>query len=117
MIRVIIKRRVLQERNISELIRELRKAVLPHPGYMGGETMVSTQDKHYITVMGTWRSVTDWEEWEKSEQRLIFTQRIDPLLAEPPMVETYELMPSEELDFLEDPYGWLTVAEHTSFDG
>ena len=48
MIRVIIKRQVIQEEKISELIRDLRAAAMPHPGYMGGETMVSTEDKHVI---------------------------------------------------------------------
>jgi hypothetical protein len=84
---------------------------------MGGETMLSTEDENIIIVMGNWRSITDWEQWEISDQRLNITRRIDPLLAAPPVVETYELIPLEELDFLEDPYGWLTVREHTSFDG
>jgi heme-degrading monooxygenase HmoA len=117
MIRVIIKRQVTQEEKISELLRELRAAAMPHPGYMGGETMVSTEDKHVITVMGTWRSLDAWEEWQASQERSEITKRIDSLLAAPPVVETYELKPSEELDFMEDPYGWLLVKEHTSFDG
>ena len=117
MIRVIIKRQVVQEEKISELLRDLRTAAMPHPGYLGGETMVSTEDKNVITVMGTWRSFTDWEEWRDSKERLELTKRIGPLLAQPPITETYELKPAEELDFMEDPYGWLLVKEHTSFDG
>ena len=117
MIRVVIKRRVTQEEKISELLRDLRAAAAPHPGYLGGETMVSTKDKKVITVMGTWRSLTDWEEWKTSKERSEITKRISPLLVGPPVIETYELKPSEELDFMEDPYGWLLVKEHTSFDG
>ena len=117
MIRVIIKRQVLLEEKISELLRDLRAAASPHPGYLGGETMISTDDKHVITVMGTWRSLIDWEEWRDSKERMELTKKINPLLAEPPKTETYELKPIEELDFMEDPYGWLLVKEHTSFDG
>jgi heme-degrading monooxygenase HmoA len=117
MIRVIIKRQVTQEEKISELLRELRAAATSHQGYMGGETMVSTEDKRVITVMGTWRSLIDWEEWKTSQERSEITKRISPLLAAQPIVETYELKPAEELDFMEDPYGWLLVKEHTSFDG
>ena len=117
MIRVIIKRQVIQEEKIPELLRDLRAAAAPHPGYMGGETMVSTEDKNVITVMGTWRSLDAWEEWKASKERSEITKRISPLLAAPPVMETYEIKPSEELDFMEDPYGWLLVKEHTSFDG
>ena len=117
MIRVVIKRQITQKERISELIRELRAAAIPHPGYLGGETMISTDDKRVIIVMSTWRSLDDWEKWKMSEKRSEITEKISPLLAAPPTIETYELQSSEELDFLEDPYGWLLVKEHTSFDG
>ncbi|MBN2239679.1 MAG: antibiotic biosynthesis monooxygenase [Dehalococcoidales bacterium] len=117
MIRVVIKRHVQHEEKISELIRELRAAAMPHPGYLGGETLVSTEDSNAITVIGSWRSIIDWENWKNSKKRVDIDRRIEPLLVAPATIEIYELIPAEELDFLEDPYGFLSLMEHPSFDG
>jgi len=117
MIRVIITRQVMQREKMSVLLREVRAAVMPYPGYVSGEILISTEDRNVVAVISTWRSLADWKRWEKSEQRSNILRRIEPILVAPPFIETYEIIPNEELDFLEDPSGWMVVKEHTSFDG
>ena len=117
MIRVIIKRRVIKGENIAALLRQLRVAAMPHPGHVSGETLISAEDRHVITVISTWRSQEDWKKWEASEQRARITRRIEPLLFEPPLTETYEVMSTEEQEYLEDPSGWIAQKERPSLDG
>jgi len=117
MIRVIIKRQVTQREKMPVLLRELRVAAMPYPGYVSGETLISTEDRNVVIVISTWRSLVDWKKWEISEQRSNVLRRIEPILVAPPLIETYEIIPTEEMDFLEDPSGWLVVKEHPSLDG
>jgi len=117
MIRVIIKRQVMKGKDIAALLRQLRVAAMPHPGYVSGENLISTEDRHVITVISTWRSLEDWKKWEASEQRARINRRIEPLLAETPLIEMYEIMSTKEQEYLEDPSGWLAEKERPSFDG
>ena len=117
MIRVVIKRRVKNEEKISELIRELRLGAVTHPGYLGGETLVSTENLNVITVIGRWRSIIDWNNWKSSQKRNDINEKVEALLVQPAIIEVYEFIPPEQLDFLEDPYSFLTLMEHPSFDG
>ena len=117
MIRVIIKRRVKEGENIGRLLRHLRAEAMPQRGYMTGETLISTNDRNLVTVISTWRSLEDWKKWEKSQQRVRIERQIQALLAEGPLIETYEVMSTEEEEYLEDPSGWLTKKERPSFDG
>lgn len=117
MIRVIIKRQIVKGKDIAALLRQLRVAAMPYPGYVSGENLISTKDRHVITVISTWRSLEDWRKWEASEQRARINRGIEPLLVEPPLIETYEIMSTEEQEYLEDPTGWLAEKEHPSFDG
>ena len=117
MIRVVIKRRVIKGKSVVPLLRQLRKEALPQPGYVSGETLISAEDRNVITVISTWRSQEDWKKWEASEQRAMITRQIEPLLVEPPLTETYEIMSTEEQEYLEDPSGWLAQKEHPSLDG
>ena len=117
MIRVMIKRRVIKGEYIAALLRQLRMAAMQHPGYTSGETLISTEDRQGIMVMSTWRSQEDWKKWEASNQRARITRQIRPLLVEPPLIEVYEVMSTEEQEYLEDPSGWLAQKEHPSLDG
>ena len=117
MIRVMIKRRVIKREYITALLRQLRMLAMGHPGYTSGETLISTEDRQVITVMSTWRSQEDWKKWEVSKQRASITRQIRPLLVEPPLTEAYEVMSTEEQEYLENPSGWLAQKEHPSLDG
>ena len=117
MLRVIIKRRVMKGENIAQLLRKLRVAAMPQRGYITGETLISTKDRHLIVVLSTWRSLEDGELWAASDQRAGLDRQIEPLLVESPTIETYEIMSTEEQEYLEDPTGWLAEKERHSFDG
>jgi len=96
MIKVIVERHVKEGNSLPPLLREFRTAAMHQPGYITGETLVSTEDKSIVAVISTWRSLEDWKAWETSETRARLYQQIEPLLAEKPRVRTYQIMATEE---------------------
>jgi len=96
MIKVIIERHVKKGESLSPLLQELRAVAIHQPGYVTGETLVSTEDKSIVAVISTWRSLEDWKTWETSEARVKLYQQIEPLLTEKPKVRTYHIMATEE---------------------
>ena len=96
MIRAIIERHLKDEESLTPLLWELRAAAMHWPGYVSGETLVSTEDKSIIIVISAWRSLEDWKVWEISEMRARLYQQIEPLLVEKPKVSTYEILAAEE---------------------
>ncbi len=96
MIKAVIERRVKKGTDISILLAELRTAALAsYGGYLGGETLVSTEDSLDIIVISSWQSRKDWEEWAGSEIRKMIYDKIAPLLEGAPKVRTYELLATE----------------------
>ncbi len=95
MIRVIIERHAREAENVPPLLRELRTAAVNHPGYVSGETLVSTEDSSVIVVIGTWQNLEDWQAWEKSPTRARLYQQIEPLLREKPKISTYRIAATE----------------------
>jgi len=96
MIRVMIERKVKAGEDLSSLLVELRVAAITRfPGYIGGETLVNTEDRSNIIVLSTWQSVADWERWANSETRVKMYERIEPLLKEKPGVRVFEVMATE----------------------
>ena len=98
MVRIVIERHLKEgmRGDIMPLLRELRVAAMHYPGYVTGETLASTEDPSIISVLSTWRSLEDWEAWEKSEQRIKLYEKIEPLLVEKPKVTIYQVMATEE---------------------
>ncbi len=98
MIRVIIERHLKEGKReeLAPLLMKLRTEAMQHPGYVTGETLVSTEDDSLITVLSTWRSLDDWKAWEKSEPRVKLYWQIDSLLQEKPKVSTRQIMATEE---------------------
>ena len=96
MIKVIIERYLKEAESLAPLLRKLRAEAMHQPGYVTGETLVSTEDKSIIAVISTWHSLKDWKAWETSETRARLYQQIEPLLAEKPKVRTYQIMATEE---------------------
>jgi len=96
MIKVIIERQVKKGEDISLLLLELRTAAMRHPGYVSGETLLSTEDSFNIVTVGTWQTLEDWKAWEASEVRAKLYQRAEPLLARKPKVKTYGIMSTEK---------------------
>ena len=97
MVRVMIERHAKAGEDLSALLVELRVAAITHfPGYIGGETLVNTEDSSNIIVISTWRSIEDWERWATSKTRTKLYQRIEPLLQERPKVRTFRIMATEQ---------------------
>ena len=95
MIKVIVERHAKDRESLPPLLRELRAAAMHQPGYITGETLVSTEDKSIVVVISTWRGLEDWMTWETSETRARLNQQIEPLLAEKPKVSIYQIMATE----------------------
>lgn len=98
MIRVMIERHLKKTKkaDLIPLLIKIRAAALPQPGYVTGETMVSTTDPSVVTVLSTWRSLDDWKAWEKSAERAKLYQQIEALLQEKARVSVYQIMATEE---------------------
>ncbi len=98
MIRVVIQRHLKEGKkgDLLPLLRALRTAAMNYPGYIHGESLAGTEDPSVISVLSTWRSLKDWEAWEKSGQRVKLYEKIEPLLVEKPEVSVYQIMATEE---------------------
>lgn len=117
MIRVLIERKLKNREHISKLIRQIRIAAMAQPGYISGETLVNTEDNGTIAVISTWANVESWKKWEVSEQRVAMDREIKPLLEQPQIIRIFQIISTEEMEYLEDPEGWLRQREHHSLDG
>lgn len=98
MVRIVIERHLREgeREDLMPLLRELRAVAMHQSGYVTGETLASTGDPSIISVLSTWRSLEDWEAWEKSEQRIKLYKQIEPLLVEKPKVSIYQVVATEE---------------------
>jgi quinol monooxygenase YgiN len=96
MIRVIIERQVKNKERLLPMLRELRAAAVHQPGYVTGETMVSTEDDSITAVISTWHSLEQWQAWETSETRATLYELIEPLLVKEPRIRVYRVIATEE---------------------
>ena len=83
-VKVFIKRK-LQENNAVELtllLNKLRSLALGQPGYISGETFRRIDKKDECIVIGTWRSLEDWNNWVNNPLRIEVQAEIDRLLGE-----------------------------------
>ncbi len=117
MIRVLIERTLRKRENISMLIRQIRIAAMAQPGYISSETLLNTEDNGTIMVVSTWANVESWKKWEASEQRVAMDKEIEPLLEKRQIIRIYQIISTEEMEYLEDPEGWLQQRERPSLGG
>ena len=83
-VKIFIKRKV-QDTNVVELtllLNKLRALALSQPGYLSGETYNRIDKKDECMVIGTWRSLEDWNRWVNNPQRIAVQAEIDKLLGE-----------------------------------
>ena len=78
MIRAISERRTKEVEKLATMLRELRAVAVHQPGYITGETLVSTEDSAIVAVISTWHSLEDWKTWEKSLTRAKLASQITP---------------------------------------
>lgn len=98
-VKVVIERRVLpgRERQVLELLRQLRIRCLDEPGYISGETLRDSEDPHNLVVISTWFGLGDWKRWSQSADRKDFETRIRQHLAAPERVRVLLEGLSEQL--------------------
>lgn len=91
-VKIFIKRKGV-EKNIIELtvlLKKLRSLTLNQPGYIYGETLRRIDQPDESMVISTWRSLQDWENWQKNEERISIQSEIDLLLGEETEYAVYE---------------------------
>lgn len=91
-VKIFIKRQVVED-NIMELtglLKKLRALTLSQPGYIFGETLRRIDTANECVVISTWRSLEDWQDWVKNQQRINIQSEIDLLLGEETEYAIYE---------------------------
>ena len=84
MIRVMIERKCQagKEKQLRDLLLELRSAGMRQPGYITGETLREADNPSVFMVISTWMTLDAWKVWQTSRQRLLIEEMIDSLLIE-----------------------------------
>lgn len=93
MIRVIIEHQLKEAEDLERfiaIIREIRNEAMKRPGFIIGETLVSTDDPCNVLVITTWYSLENWKAWDTAEKRIDLTKAANALLAKPYTVRTYQ---------------------------
>lgn len=85
-VKVVIERQVKKgkEKELNELLKELRIRAIKQPGYISGETLQGLEDISHHLVISTWASDKHWKAWENNPERREMLARIEPLLTAPP---------------------------------
>jgi antibiotic biosynthesis monooxygenase (ABM) superfamily enzyme len=96
--KVLIKRRFRKgnEREILQLLKELRAKAMSMPGYISGITLTLAEDSSQMLVIGTWEKLDHWLKWKDSPERKQFES----------MLEIYQEQPAQyEAYFVGSPFG------------
>ncbi len=91
MIRVMIERRCQsgKEKQLRDLLIELRMAALRQHGYISGETLREADDPANFAVISTWTTLEYWKAWQTARQRLSIEEMMAPLLTAPRKVRVF----------------------------
>jgi heme-degrading monooxygenase HmoA len=82
MIRVMIERPCQsgKEKQLRDLLLELRSAGMRQHGYITGETLREADNPSVFMVISTWMTLEAWKAWQTSRQRLLIEEMMDSLL-------------------------------------
>src|SRR5512137_2723733 len=82
MIRVMIERHCQpgKEKQLRDLLLELRSAGMRQHGYITGETLREADHPSVFMVISTWISLEAWKAWQTARQRLLIEEMMDSLL-------------------------------------
>jgi heme-degrading monooxygenase HmoA len=91
MVKVLIRRQTKEntEVEVHDSLVEYRVAAMRQPGYISGETLVSTSNPREILVISTWHSLEHWKAWQRSEQRAKLAKLLEPLIADEQVTSYY----------------------------
>jgi heme-degrading monooxygenase HmoA len=79
MIKVMVDRTTSAVDRMTPFLLELRSAAMQNPGYVSGETLVSTENPRNVITISTWRDIDDWYAWETSPERAKIYDKIGPI--------------------------------------
>ncbi|MBI3954262.1 MAG: antibiotic biosynthesis monooxygenase [Chloroflexi bacterium] len=84
-VKVIMERTVKtgREKELAELLKELRSRGLHQPGYISGETLLDVDHPRTHIVISEWHSLDEWRKWEGSAERQGLVVRVERLLEQP----------------------------------
>ena len=82
MIRVMIERQCQpgKEKQLRDLLLELRSAGMRQSGYISGETLRAVDDPSLFLVISTWITLEAWKAWQTARQRLSVEEMMEPLI-------------------------------------
>lgn len=91
MIRVMIERHCQpgKEKQLRDLLLELRSAAMRQPGYISGETLREADSPSRFMVISTWITRDAWKVWQTSRQRLLVEDMMDSLLTDARKVRVF----------------------------
>ena len=92
MIKVMIKRKAAKEKEkeLMDLITQLRSEASKQPGYISGETLHGTANPEDYLVISIWDSEYFWRKWIATDERKTIQDKIDKLLGGPTEYEIYQ---------------------------
>ena len=84
-VKVIMERTVKagKEKELAELLKELRSRGLRQSGYISGETLLDVDHPRTHIVIGEWHSLDEWRKWATNAERQDLVKRIERLLEQP----------------------------------
>jgi heme-degrading monooxygenase HmoA len=91
MIRVMIERHCQpgKEKQLRDLLLELRSAGMRQPGYITGETLREADKPTVFMVISTWITLEAWKVWQTSRRRLSIEEMMEPLIKESRKVRVF----------------------------
>jgi heme-degrading monooxygenase HmoA len=81
-VKVIIRRIIPEHRaeDLVPLLKQLRALATHQPGYISGETLRRIDKPDEFLVISTWKSVQNWDNWARSQERNEIQGKIDTVL-------------------------------------
>jgi heme-degrading monooxygenase HmoA len=85
MVKIFIHRKVKagKEEEFKKIVRELFTGAIHARGFISGETFKSIEKPVIHLTIGTWKSLSDWNNWINSPARKKVQEKLDQVLTEP----------------------------------
>lgn len=90
-VKILIERKVKKDclGKVIDLSTDLRAIAVQQPGYISGETLLSTEEDDLHLVICSWRNLNDWKAWENSPARLAIENVIEEYLERPVIAKAF----------------------------
>jgi heme-degrading monooxygenase HmoA len=78
-----------KEKQLRDLLLELRSAGMRQRGYISGETLREADNPSVFMVVSTWITRDAWKVWQTSRQRLLIEDMMNSLLTDARKVRVF----------------------------